>query len=194
MGSFILTPLLLQNVLGFTETKTGLVSIARPLAFAAGRAHGRDRVGAAGGHGGPPRAGAVGRGPRHGVDGHLGRVPPVIVIMGALALAGVGMGIAMPPLVGVGHRVGGRPRDYGIAGAAQQMVNQVGVVVGITVMQMVQQSRVAAVGLEASYHWGYATGVAWPLVGVLDGDRASRRPGPPCRSRTATAPNAPADA
>ena len=33
MGSFIVTPLLLQNVLDFSETKTGLVSIARPLAF-----------------------------------------------------------------------------------------------------------------------------------------------------------------
>ena len=33
MGSFILTPLLLQNVLDFSETKTGLVSVARPLAF-----------------------------------------------------------------------------------------------------------------------------------------------------------------
>ena len=33
MGSFVLTPLLLQNLLGYNEGKTALVSIARPLAF-----------------------------------------------------------------------------------------------------------------------------------------------------------------
>ena len=32
-GGAILTPLLLQNVLGYSETRTGLVSISRPLAF-----------------------------------------------------------------------------------------------------------------------------------------------------------------
>ena len=34
MGGFILTPLLLQNVLGYGETQAGLLSIARPLVFA----------------------------------------------------------------------------------------------------------------------------------------------------------------
>ena len=33
MGGFILTPLLLHEVLGYSTTKTGLVSIVRPLAF-----------------------------------------------------------------------------------------------------------------------------------------------------------------
>ncbi len=169
MGSFILTPLLLQNILGFTETRTGLVSIARPLAFSlAGPMAGivSVRLGA-------KRAatgGAVAVMVAMGWMATLGESSSVIVIMGALALAGVGMGIAMPPL-SASVTASVEPRDLGIAGASQQMVNQVGVVVGITVMQMVQQSRVDAVGLAASYHWGYATGVILALVGVLAAPR-----------------------
>ena len=34
MGGFIITPLLLQKVLGYGEAKTGFLSIARPLTFA----------------------------------------------------------------------------------------------------------------------------------------------------------------
>jgi len=63
------------------------------------------------------------------------------------------------------------PRDLGIAGAAQQMVNQVGVVVGITVMQMVQQSRVEVVGQAASYRWGYLTGLVLAAGAVLTAPR-----------------------
>ncbi len=169
MGSFILTPLLLQNVLGFSETRTGLVSIARPLAFSLAG----------------PLAAMVSRraGPRLAATGGavavvaamiwmatLGESSAVVVIMGSLALAGVGMGIAMPPL-SASVTASVAQHDMGIAGAAQQMVNQVGVVMGITVMQMVQQSRVDSVGLATSYHWGYATGAVLALVGVLTAPR-----------------------
>ncbi|MEZ5140847.1 MAG: hypothetical protein R2711_19360 [Acidimicrobiales bacterium] len=63
------------------------------------------------------------------------------------------------------------PSDLGIAGAAQQMMIQVGVVFGITSMQSVQQSRLDAVGLEASYHWGYAAGLVLAAAGVLAATR-----------------------
>ena len=33
-GSFVLTPLVLEEVLGYSEGRTGLLNIARPLAFA----------------------------------------------------------------------------------------------------------------------------------------------------------------
>jgi EmrB/QacA subfamily drug resistance transporter len=169
MGSFILTPLLLQNLLGYTETRTGLISIARPLAFAvAGTVAGTvvARLGS--------RRAAVG--------GALAVVAALawmatfgsgstsITIMAALALAGLGMGIAMPPLAAsVGVSVD--DSDLGIAGASQQMMTQVGVVFGITVMQSVQQSRLPSVGLEASYHWGYGAGIAFALVGVVTATR-----------------------
>lgn len=175
MGSFILTPLLLQNVLDFSETKTGLVSIARPLAFSLAG----------------PMAGAVVL--RYGARrsaalgacsvvvalawmATLGSDSTVPVIMGALALAGLGMGVAMPPLSN-SVTVSVDASDLGVAGAAQQMVIQVGVVFGITVMQSVQDSRVASVGLEASYHWGYAAGIVLALVGVAAATRIASTEG-----------------
>lgn len=169
MGSFILTPLLLQNVLAFSETKTGLVSIARPLAFAiAGPLAGAVvlRLGSR-------RSAALGAGAvalALGWMATLGTGSSVPVIMGGLALAGVGMGIAMPPL-SASVTVSVDRGDLGVAGAAQQMMIQVGIVFGITAMQSVQESRLPAVGLESSYHWGYAAGIALALVGVAAATR-----------------------
>jgi hypothetical protein len=57
-------------------------------------------------------------------------------------------------------------RDLGIAGAAQQMVAQVGVVAGIQLMQTVQQGRADAVGAVASYGDGFLTGGVVALLGV----------------------------
>ncbi len=180
MGSFILTPLLLQNVLGFSETKTGLVSIARPLSFAlAGTLAGALvwRVGAR-------RAAWLGSAAVVVAlvwMATLGSGSSVPVIVGGLALAGVGMGFAMPPL-SASVTVSVDSRDLGIAGAAQQMMVQVGVVFGITVMQSVQQSRLDSVGLEASYHWGYGAGAVLAAVSLLTVARiasASARRGAP---------------
>lgn len=165
MGSFILTPLLLQNVLDFSETKTGLVSIARPLAFAlAGPLAGAFvlRIGAR-------RAAATGSAAVVAalcLMALLGASSTVLVIMGSLALAGVGMGLAMPPL-SASVTVSVDQSDLGIAGAAQQMMIQVGVVFGITMMQAVQQNRLPVVGLESSYHWGYAAGALLAAAAVL---------------------------
>ena len=71
----------------------------------------------------------------------------------------------MPPLA-ASVTVSVDPTDLGIAGAAQQMMIQVGVVFGITTMQAVQESRVDAVGLASSYHWGYLAGMVLAVVGV----------------------------
>ncbi|MBX3284497.1 MAG: MFS transporter [Actinobacteria bacterium] len=169
MGSFILTPLLLQNVLGYTETETGLVSIARPIAFSlAGTMAGAIaiRLGSrrAATAGAVAVVAALAWMATFGVDTHA------VVIMGALALAGLGMGVAMPPL-GASVAVSVDDHDFGIAGAAQQMMVQVGVVFGIQLMQTVQQARIDAVGQAASYGWGYLTGLALALVGVVAATR-----------------------
>ncbi len=165
MGSFILTPLLLQNVLAYSETKTGLVSIARPLAFAiAGPAAGAVAI-----HLGARRAasfGSAGVVVAMGWMATLGTGSSVPVIMGALALAGIGMGIATPPLAN-SVTVSVDEADLGIAGAAQQMMIQVGIVFGIVVMQSVQAARVAPDGLGPSYHYGYLTGMVIAILAVL---------------------------
>lgn len=179
MGSFILTPLLLQNVLDYSETKTGLVSIARPLAFSlAGPMAGAlvSRVGSR-------RAAVIGS---VGVLAALcwmttlGAGSSVPAIMAVLALAGVGMGLGLPPL-SASVTVSVAESDLGIAGAAQQMMIQVGVVFGITLMQAVQQARLPSVGLEDSYSWGYAAGGVLAALGVVTATRiaSTRRAGAP---------------
>ena len=178
MGSFILTPLLLQNVLGFTETKTGLISISRPLAFSlAGTMAGA--VALRLGSRRAATAGACGVVLALAWMATFGAGTHAAVIMGALALAGLGMGVAMPPL-GASVAVSVDDHDFGIAGAAQQMMVQVGVVFGIQLMQTVQQARIDVVGQAASYHWGYLTGLAMALVGVATATRiASATPRSP---------------
>lgn len=165
MGSFILTPLYLQNVLHYTETRTGLISIARPLAFSvmgiwAGAI--ARRLGA------KPTAvtGAVAVAAAMAWMTTFGGVTSPAVIIGALALAGVGMGVAMPPLA-ASVTASVASADYGIAGAAQQMMNQVGVVIGITAMQSVQQAQLRVGDQVSSYPWGYAAGLGLASIGVL---------------------------
>jgi EmrB/QacA subfamily drug resistance transporter len=165
MGSFILTPLLLAHVLGYGEGHAGRVTIARPLAFSI--------VG--------PLAGflAVRIGERRSsVIGAttvvaamlwmstLGRSSGDLVIMGALALAGVGMGTAMPSLAST-VTTAVDERDLGIAGAAQQMMTQVGIVFGIQLMQTVQQARRGPAGLAGSYHQAYLAGAVLAVLGLV---------------------------
>ena len=173
MGSFILTPLYLQNVLGFSETRTGLISISRPLAFAlAGTAAGvvSRKLGARQ----AATLGAVFVAAALGWMATFDANSMEVTIMSALALAGVGMGLAMPPL-SASVTTSVDAKDYGIAGAAQQMTSQVGVVFGITAMQSVQQSRVDAVGLVSSYPWGYLTGAVLALLGVATATQIAAR-------------------
>jgi uncharacterized integral membrane protein len=80
------------------------------------------------------------------------------------------MGMASPPL-SASVTVSVDESDYGIAGAAQQMMIQVGVVFGITVMQSVQQTRLPDIGLEGSYHWGYGAGVVLAAAAVFTATR-----------------------
>jgi EmrB/QacA subfamily drug resistance transporter len=153
MGSFVLTPLLMQNVLDFDETKTGLVSTARPLAFAIA---------------GPLAALAVARlGERVAGMAGAGAIvasmlwmatvrsgSSAIMIIGGLALAGIAMGVSNPAMSStVSHAVD--ESDLGIAGAAQQMVVQIGVTFGIQLLQTVQQVREGPAGLEGSYSQAY---------------------------------------
>ncbi|MBK9179219.1 MAG: MFS transporter [Acidimicrobiales bacterium] len=165
MGGFIITPLLLQDVLGYGETRTGLLSIFRPLTFSiAGPLAGfvTVRVGErAAGVGGAliVAASMVG----------LATVAPGtsdLVIIGALALSGLGLGWSSPAMAAsIANSVS--EDDLGVAGATQQLVSQVGVVAGIQIMQTVQLGRVDAVGLAASYHQAYLVGAAVCLLGAL---------------------------
>jgi EmrB/QacA subfamily drug resistance transporter len=165
MGGFILTPLLLEEVLHYGETRTSVISIARPLLFAiAGPIAGRValRVG--------ERNSAV-------FGTSLVVLSMVLLaqvtggtgdafIVAALGLSGVGMGATSPSMAAsIANAVD--ENDLGIAGAAQQMMTQIAAVVGIQILQTVQASRVDAVGVAESYSWAYLVGAGAAACAVV---------------------------
>jgi EmrB/QacA subfamily drug resistance transporter len=176
MGGFIITPLLLAQGFGYGETRIGLLVIARPLAFAVTA----------------PLGGAVALRVGERVAGVFGGVAVTasmvalaalqpgmsdLVVVGALALSGVGVGAASPSMAAsVANAVD--EADLGIAGAAQQLLTQVGVVAGIQLMQTVQASRVDAVGLVGSFSEAYLLGGAVSALGIVSAAFVLRSPRP----------------
>ena len=164
MGGFILTPLLLQDVLGYSATKTGLVSIARPIAFSI--------VG--------PIAGylVIKFGER--TIGMFGSVVLVASMMtlamvtadtgmwfieGALVLSGVGMGACAPAMIAsIANSVD--KRDLGVASAAAQTVSQVGVVAGMQILLTVQSVSAANGSGTSSYAAAYHVGAVTAVVAL----------------------------
>ena len=165
MGGFIITPLLLQDVFGYGEAKTGSLLIARPLAFAiAGPVMGYlaartgERFAAVGGAA-AVFASMIGM-------ASLGADSGDVAVLGFLALSGIGLGMSAPALVAaIANAV--HDDDLGVVGATQQMMTQFGVVVGIQVMQSTQAARAGAVGAEAAYGEAYLVGAAAALVGLV---------------------------
>jgi EmrB/QacA subfamily drug resistance transporter len=164
MGSFILTPLFLKEAFGYGETRIGLLSIARPLSFSltapvAGYLAVRlgERKAAVAGTGLVVLSMLVWTGVAPGAaDVH---------VMGALALAGVGLGVASPSMAAaIANAVD--EDSLGIAGAAQQLVTQVGIVAGIQLAQTWQAARQPALGLAPSYQQAYLLLGLVALLGV----------------------------
>jgi MFS family permease len=175
MGSFVLAPIMLQSAaFGYTAAHTSRVIIARPLAFAvvgplAGWLAGRlgERVLATAGAASIVVSMLAFTAIRPGTSAW--------VVALALALAGLGMGVAAPALTAtVANAVD--PGDLGVAGAAQQMLQQVGLVIGIQGLQAVQASLEPA-GLVASYHGAFAVAAAVAAAGVVAA--LAVRPSPP---------------
>jgi EmrB/QacA subfamily drug resistance transporter len=165
MGGFIITPLLLAQGFGYGETRIGLLVIARPLAFAITA----------------PLGGSVAMRVGERTAGMFGAVAVALsmvalaqirpgmsdlVVIGALALSGVGLGASSPSMAAtIANSVD--EGDLGIASAAQQLITQVGVVAGIQLMQTVQAARVDAVGLVPSYQEAYLLGGAVAALGIV---------------------------
>lgn len=135
-GAFFLAPLLMESGYGFSITKVGIVSIARPLCFAvfspiAGYA--AVRVG-------ERTTAVVGSVSLCGslllfaaLEPHSG----LVVLVAALALSGFGMGVAMPATSSIMANAVDES-DLGVMSAAQILAMQVGEVAGIQVLATVQ--------------------------------------------------------
>lgn len=171
MGGFILTPLLLHEVLQYSTTQVGLISIARPLTFAI--------VG--------PIAGylVLRFGERSiGMFGSLmlalsmmglamiGVGSGLWLIEGALMLSGIGMGACAPAMIAtLANAV--EPGDLGVASAASQTMSQIGVVAGMQILLTVQLATEPGSGV-GSYAIAYQVG-ALVAVGALIAASCVRR-------------------
>ena len=174
MGGFIITPFLLDDVFHYKASHIGLLSISRPLTFAIVA----------------PLAGyaAIWVGERvTGVFGAavvamsmllLARVDASssdLLVVGGLALSGMGLGASSPSMAAtIANAVD--EVDLGIAGAAQQMMTQIGVVAGIQLMQTVQIAGERSVGLVGSYHRAYLLGAAVCGLGIVSASFVRRSP------------------
>jgi hypothetical protein len=165
MGGFFLFPILMEGVYHYSETRAGLESTARPLLFslvAPAAGYAAVKVG--------ERLlvvlGALTLTGSMVVFTQLGEHPSQVVILGALALSGVGIGLATPTTVSSSSNEVA-PDELGVMSAAQQLITQIGIVLGIQVMVTLQASGHGGVGSLASFHRAYAVGaVVAALAGV----------------------------
>jgi EmrB/QacA subfamily drug resistance transporter len=165
LGGFFLTPLLLERAFGYSVSHAGYLQIARPLVFSIAA----------------PVAGylAVRTGERATAATGLALIaasmllfaalrPPGndAVIILALALSGMGMGVAAPPLSAcVANAV--ELSRMGAASAAMQMAGQVGQVAGIQLMETVQVARQPVVGVAGSFSAAYLVGAVAAGLGLI---------------------------
>ncbi|HUR48405.1 MAG TPA: MFS transporter [Acidimicrobiales bacterium] len=156
MGGFILLPAMLNRVFGYGEARIGLLTISRPMAFAVAA----------------PLAGylAIRIGERTVAAGGcaaivtsmlllstIQRGAPDLLIILALAIGGAGLGGASPALAATVANAMGDAR-LGVASAAQQLTQNIGVVSGIQIMTTVQLVREDSAGLVGSYSVAFLVG------------------------------------
>jgi MFS family permease len=176
MGGFVITPLFLESEFGYPETRVGGLMIARPLAFAiTGPLAGYVAVRV-----GERTSAVVGAAFITVSMLALSTIEPGstdLVIIGALALSGIGIGASAPSLAAsIANSVA--EEDLGVAGAFQQMMTQLGVVIGIQVMQTVSVVRAPAAGSVGAYSEAYLVGGAVAALGIVTSlfVRSSPRP------------------
>jgi len=167
MGGFFLFPILAERVYHYSETRAGLESTARPLLFsivAPAAGYAAVKVG--------ERLlvvlGALTLTGSMVVFTQLGGDPSQVAILGALALSGIGIGLATPTTVSSSSNEVS-PDELGVMSAAQQLVTQIGIVAGIQVMVSVQASDHGGVGSLASFHRAYAVGAVVALLAGVCG-------------------------
>ena len=161
MGSFIITPLLVQQRFGYSTSASAAAMALRPLTFSIVA----------------PFAGyiAVKRG-----DRLMSTAGTACIAVGMLSFvvaaqqhsiafvfvglvgAGIGMGTASPSMISaVGNTVA--THELGVANAAQSMMGQLGVVVGMGVLSTVQASGDG----DISFAWAYACGLVMAVVAIV---------------------------
>ena len=165
MGGFFLTPLFLEQGLGYSVGAAGFFQIARPLAFAvaapiAGYVAVRTGERATAATGGAVLLASM------LVFAGLGVGSPGALIVIGLAASGLANGVASPSISAMVAGAVDTTR-LGSASAVMQVASQVGVVAGIQVMETVQVARQRTSGIVSSYHTAYLAGAAVALMAVV---------------------------
>ena len=163
MGGFIVIPQMLENGLHMKASHIGLLVIARPLTFsltAPLASYFTMRVG-------ERVSGVLGA---SGVIASMvllstirGGSADIIVIIG-LGLSGIGFGIAGPALSALVSN-SAPEESIGVAGAMQQLLSQMGAVLGSTVMISVHE-MLADKGTVESYAYALLAGAVTSLFGL----------------------------
>ena len=164
MGGFIVVPQMLEIGLGFSPAHIGWLVIARPLSFsitAPLASFFTMRVGerVSG------MVGAFGIVASMIILGTLNTGASDFMIAFGLALSGIGFGIAGPAL---GALVANSVDDdtVGVAGAMQQLLSQMGAVLGSTVMISIHEMT-ASSGVVQSYAYALLSGAVAAIIGVV---------------------------
>ena len=180
MGGYIVTPLLVQEIFGFSVGQASLAMALRPLMFSLTA----------------PIAGYVAvrigerRCARFGTSLLVVSMATFLaaslceslaLVFVGLAIGGVSMGVAVPSLVTVAAN-DVESADLGVGNAAQQMVAQIGAVAGIQTL-----SSVSASGSNDAFALAYAIGGASAIMGALAALRVrdAERPERASAARTA---------
>jgi EmrB/QacA subfamily drug resistance transporter len=173
-GGFVLMPLMLSQLYGFSTTRISLLTVGRPLMW---------------GLAGPLSAWLVGRsGNRRVVVGgvlantaaclaftHIGPGTSPVEIVLLVAFAGIGVGIIVAPLMAMLTTAVG-PEDLGVAGATSTMMVMIGSAAGVQMMQTIQVSRLDSAGVAGSYHTAFVVAAAVSMVALVPA-LLIRRPG-----------------
>jgi EmrB/QacA subfamily drug resistance transporter len=149
MGGFIITPLLMERIFGFTVAATSLAMICRPLSFSLSS----------------PAAGyvAVRVGERRasvagctlvvasmGLFAFAAATETLALVFAALVLSGLGLGTSQPSLISSAANAV-ETETLGVANAAQVMVTQIGVVAGIQVLSTIQDGATTTGPFTTAY-------------------------------------------
>jgi EmrB/QacA subfamily drug resistance transporter len=168
LGGFFLSPLLLEEVYGRSESAAGLLVIPRPLTFsliAPIAGYVAVRIG--------ERSAAV-TGTlcvvlSMGVFALTGKNTGIALVEVALVLSGIGLGVSSPSIASSMANVFDQSA-LGTAAATQQLMTQISTVAGIQVIQTVQSSEAHGLhgaALLPSFHTAFLVGGVVAIGGVI---------------------------